>query len=100
MSTSVPETIGTPACAVFFSLHTLRFILQAFQFNGILFLGFNQTNISSQINKLFDSLRMTTSYCHLERSPAFCVAALYIYHSILQQEIDYPIAIYVTETGS
>ena len=84
----------------FFSLHTLRFILQAFQFNGILFLGFNQTNISSQINKLFDSLRITTSHCHLERSPAFYVAALYIYHSILQQEIDYPIAIYVTETGS
>ena len=99
MRSSVPETVVTPACA-FFSLHTLRFILQALQFNGILFIGFNQTNISSHINKLFDSLRVTTSLCHLEGSPAFYVAAVYIFHSILQQEIDYLIAIYVTETGS
>ena len=79
MRISVPETIVTPIGPIatsqcFFSLHTLRFIIQAFQFNGVLFIGFDQTNISSMVNKLFDSLRVTTSHCHLKRSSAFYVA--------------------------
>ena len=84
---------------IFHSTLTLRFIIQAFQFNGILFIGFNQTNISSKVNKLFNSLRVTTSHCHLKRSSAFYVADVYILHSILQQEIDYLIAIFVAETS-